>query len=273
MKNPRRIIGIAGALVLATVGTLALVGYVQSARDDALADEALVDVYIVDSLVPKGAEADAIKAAVSLEQVPARLKQSGAITDLAAIGTNVAATDLQPGDQLVSARLVPKTAISLDVTDKVQVSTRLAVERVVGGTLRPGDLVGVYLSFEPIDDNLDGGAAAPDPAAAPPTTAPAGSARITRLEFRHVLVTNVEATDVRTVDAPTTDDGAVPAVGANELVVTLALTPEQSERFVFAIEFGNVWLAADPASVPATAPRPDDATRPVTIGNVYSAVK
>lgn len=266
MNNPRRIIGIVGALVLATVGTLALVGYVQSARDDALADEALVDVYIVDTLVPKGAEPDEIKAAVSLEQVPARLKQPGVITDLAAIGTSVAATDLQPGDQLVSARLIPKTAISLDVTDKVQVSTRLAVERVVGGALRPGDLVGVYLSFEPIDDTIAGGAAVLDPAA-PSATSPAGSPRMTRLEFRHVLVTNVETTDVGTVDDPSTDDGAVPAVGANELVVTLALTPEQSERFVFAIEFGNVWLAADPASVP------DDTTRTVTIDNVYTVAK
>ena len=263
MNNPRRIIGIVGALVLATVGTLALVGYVQSARDEAFADEALVDVYIVDILVPKGAEPDAIKAAVSLEQVPARLKQPGAITDLAAVGTNVAGTDLQPGDQLVSARLIPETAVTVDVTDKVQVSTRLPVERVVGGALRPGDLVGVYLSFEPIDDDLDSDAAAPDPVA--PTTA--GSPRMTRLEFRHVLVTNVETTDVRTVDNPSTDDGAVPAVGANELVVTLAFTPEQSERFVFAIEFGNVWLAADPASVP------DDTTRTVTIDNVYTVTK
>lgn len=265
MNNPRRIIGIVGALVLATVGTLALVGYVQSARDEAFADEALVDVYIVDILVPKGAEPDAIKAAVSLEQVPARLKQPGAISDLAAVGTNVAATDLQPGDQLVSARLIPKTAVTVDVTDKVQVSTRLPVERVVGGALRPGDLVGVYLSFEPIDDDLDSDAAATDPVAS--TTTPAGSPRMTRLEFRHVLVTNVATTDVRTVDNPSTDDGAVPAIGASELVVTLAFTPEQSERFVFAIEFGNVWLAADPASVP------DDTTRTVTIDKVYAVAK
>ena len=86
MKNKRRIIGILAAMVLAIIGTVALVGYVQSAKDKAVADEALVDVYVVDELVPKGAEAETIKSSVSLEQVPARLKQPGAITDLEARG-------------------------------------------------------------------------------------------------------------------------------------------------------------------------------------------
>ena len=49
-------------------------------------------------------------------------------------------------------------------------------------------------------------------------------------------------------------------------VVTLALSPEQSERFVFATEFGHVWLSIDPTTVA------DDGTRPVTLGNVSSAV-
>ena len=116
-----------------------------------MANEALVDVYVVDKLVPKGAEPETIKSSVSLEQVPARLKQAGAITDLEAVGANVAATDLQPGDQLLAARLVPKDQVSEDVTDKVQISALLEAERAVGGSLQKGDLVGVYLSFDPFD--------------------------------------------------------------------------------------------------------------------------
>ena len=78
MKNKRRITGIVVAMLLAIIGTVALVGYVQSAKDKAVSSEALVDVYVVDELVPKGAEAETIKASVSLEQVPTRLKQEGA---------------------------------------------------------------------------------------------------------------------------------------------------------------------------------------------------
>ena len=52
-----------------------------------------------------------------------------------------------------------------------------------------------------------------------------------------------------------------------QYVVTIALSPEQSERFVFAKEFGKVWLSLDPATVT------DDGTRPVTLANVYTVVK
>ena len=60
MKNRRRITAIVAALILAIVGTVALMGYVRSAKDQAVSDEALVDVYVVDTLVPKGAEPETI---------------------------------------------------------------------------------------------------------------------------------------------------------------------------------------------------------------------
>jgi len=278
MKNKRRITGIVLALVLAIIGTVALVGYVQSAKDKAVAEESLVGVYVVDKLVPKGAEATTIKSSVSVEQIPTRLKQSGAITELDAIGDNVAATDLQPGDQLLTARLVPKAEVSDVVTDKVQISAVLAAERAVGGTLQKGDLVGVYLSFDPFDLN-DNGQTTPantptiDPSAAlagdtTATTiaAPTKSPNTTRLEFQHVLVTNVQTTDAP-VSSDTKDTQVVAQVSGQQYVVTLALSPEQSERFVFATEFGHVWLSNEPASVS------DDGTRLVTLGNVYSVVK
>src|SRR3954452_20052786 len=119
MKNKRRIVGIVAATILAIIGTVALVGYVQSAKDKAVAAESTVGVYVVDKIVPKGADAETIKASVSLEQVPTRLEQPGAVEHLDEIAANVASTDLQPGDQLLKARLVAKDAVAQDVKDKV----------------------------------------------------------------------------------------------------------------------------------------------------------
>src|SRR6478736_4410073 len=118
MKNKRRIVGIVAAMILAIIGTVALVGYVQSAKDKAVAAEATVDVYVVDKLVPKGAEADTIRSSVSVEQIPTRLEQPGAVRNLNEVGSSVAAADLQPGDQLLRARLVPKEQVSAEVKDK-----------------------------------------------------------------------------------------------------------------------------------------------------------
>ena len=70
MQNKRRIIGIAAAVLLALVGTISLVAYVNSAKDQAVADETLVDVYVVDDFIPKGATADTIEASVSIVQIP-----------------------------------------------------------------------------------------------------------------------------------------------------------------------------------------------------------
>ncbi len=91
---------------------------------------------------------------------------------------------------------------------------------------------------------------------------------MTRLEFQHVLVTNVQTTSEPVMpDETTTQEDAVEQVTGSQYVVTLALSPEQSERFVFATEFGHVWLSNQPATVS------DDGTRLVTLGNVYSVAK
>jgi pilus assembly protein CpaB len=249
MKNKRRIAGIVLAPTLAIIGTVALVGYVHSAKDKAVAAEAQVDVYVVDKLVPKGADAETIKSSVSLEHIPSRLEQPGAVTKLDDVGANVASADLEPGDQLVKARLVPKDQVSAEVKDKVQIATPvLAPERAVGGALAKGDLVGVYLSFDP-DSSVF-------------------TDNVTRLEFQHVLVTDVHTTDAPVVtDTKDKNQQSVEQVSGSQYVVTLALSPEQSERFVFATEFGHVWLSNDPATVS------DDGTRLVTLGNVYSVAK
>ena len=285
MKNKRRIVGLVAALLLALVGTVSLVAYVRSAKDQAVAQEELVDVYVVDEFVPKGADPDTIRSSVEIEQVPARLMQTGALTDLGAIGDQVAASDLQPGDQLLAARLGLEETVSDEVTDKVQVSTLLEAQRAVGGALEQGDLVGVYVSFDPFDSDEAGGAVdAPDaaePAAldafgsAPAeatsseeSTGPAKTPKLSRLEFRNVLVTNVQTTSAPVTSSTEGDDEpTIAQVSGTQFVVTLAMSPEQSERFVFATEFGRVWLSLDPAGVG------DDGTRPVTLANMFQVVQ
>jgi pilus assembly protein CpaB len=257
MKNKRRITGIAAAVLCAIIGTFSLVGYVSSAKNKAEAKEALVDVYVVDKLVPQGSDADTIKASVSTDKVPSRLVQPGAVKDLQDVSAEeVASSDLQPGDQLVAARLALKNQVDQSVQDKVQVSAQLTPERAVGGTIAKGDTVGVYLSFDP------------------PVTAKAESDTstqavvpyMTHLEFQKVLVTNVQTTN-QPVQPNEDNKAGVEQITASEYIVTLALTPAQSERFVFATEFGHVWLANEPATVS------DDGTQIITIGNVYTVVK
>ena len=82
-----------------------------------------------------------------------------------------------------------------------------------------------------------------------------------------MLVTNVQTTNQPVSRDDTTTRRAIEQVTGSQYIVTLALSPEQSERFVFATEFGHVWLSNEPATVS------DDGTRLVTLGNVYAVVK
>ena len=261
MKNKRKITGIVAAVLCAIIGTISLVGYVNSAKDEAEAREALTDVYVVDKLVPKGSDAGTIKASVSTEKVPTRLVQPGAVDNLKDVSADAVATsDLQPGDQLVRARVAPKNQAESSLEGKVQVSAQLTSDRAVGGSIAKGDTVGVYLSFDPFDTNK------PES----DTTTPPKTPSVTHLELQKVLVTNVQTTNqpVQPDEADEEGDKAgVAQVTASEYIVTLALTPAQSERFVFATEFGHVRLANEPATVS------DDGTQIITRGNVFTVVQ
>ena len=258
MKRRRRILGAFAAVVLAAVGVVALVAYVNSAKDKAESKEALTNVYVLNKLVPKGSDAQTIKSAVSEDKVPNRLVQPGAVTSLQQVADDkVAAVDLQPGDQLLEARLIVKEQVDAAVKDKVQVSAQLTPERAVGGVLQKGDTVGVYLSFPPFDNNK----------AQPDTSAPDKSPNMTHLEFQHVLVTNIQTTNEPVATSDNSKDQKIEQVSGSQYIVTLALSPAQSERFVFAAEFGHVWLSNEAATVS------DDGTTLITLGNAYTVVK
>jgi pilus assembly protein CpaB len=207
----RRVAGVGLAVLLAGVGTLGLVSYVQTARADAEAQGGPTPVVIVDKLVPKGADADTIAASTHEGTVQRRSKQPGALAGEGEIGDRTAAVDLLPGDQLVAGRLTAKRPVP---TDKVQTAVKLEAERAVGGALKPDDAVDVYLSFQSDD--------------------PAAPNR-TDMAFGSVNVTNIQ-----TAEQTTDEQGAVKS---QSYVVTLALLPEQSKTVVEAAEFGSIWLS------------------------------
>jgi pilus assembly protein CpaB len=237
MNKKRRTIGIVAAVLMAAIGAITLVSYVNSAKNKAQAQDAVVNVYVLNKKVARGANAATIKSSVSLESIPRQLQQPGTISNLAAVDNKVAAVDLQPGDQLISARLANST--SAGPVNMVQISAELSADRTVGGTLSAGDTVGVYLSFS--------------------------QASTTQLVFQHVLVTNVQTTEAPVAQR---SGDQVQQVAATDYIITLALTPAQSQSFANAAEFGHIWLSNDPASVPAAG------SLPVTSqGNVYTVVK
>lgn len=271
----RKVIGFVAALVLASIGTLALVAYVRSARDEAVAGEELVDVFVLDRSLDKGASANEIRDALRREQVPSKVRASDAITDPSVIGDGtVAAVRLEAGEQLLQSRLVgEETLTRLAVPDGLQEMTiALEPERAIGGELRPGDTVGVVLSFEPFA--LDAGGQTPttipgDPTA---TSAPADGVtettvavpdetpNMTHLALHKVLVTQVQFVESTSSSENENGPDDVGTAPSTDVLVTLALSANDVEQVVFAAEFGRVWLTSENGDAD------ESGTRIVTLG-------
>jgi len=247
----RRVTGIVAALVLASLGTVMLVVYVQSARDEAVAGERMVDVLVVSDDIEKGTKAADIDDLVDTKQVPAKVRADGAVEDLADLDDeSVAAVDLVPGEQVVAARFVSRQeAARGDLPEGLQeVTVPLEPARALGGRLTAGDSVGVFLSFDPFDIGDTG----------------EQTANSTHLELHKVAVTNVQLQGQGATPVSSDDSKGVGGAADGKYLVTLAIDAPAVEQLVFAAEHGSVWLSAEPKDAP------EGGTKIVTRGNVYT---
>jgi pilus assembly protein CpaB len=252
----RRVTGIVAALVLASLGTMLLVVYVQSARDEAVAGERMVDVLVVSDAIDKGTKVADVDGSVDTEQVPAKVRAEGAVDDLGDLDDElVAAVDLVPGEQLVATRFVTRQqAARGDVPEGLQeVTVPLDPARALGGRIAAGDAVGVFLSFDPFDIGNTG----------------SKTANSTHLELHKVMVSRVQfddsASSMGSSDDGSEDEGSESTADApaGTFLVTLAVDAPSAERVIFAAEHGFVWLSNEPLEAE------EGGTSVVTRGNIY----
>ena len=261
----RRAIGIMGAVAVAALGMLLLVGYVRGAEDRALAGEELVEVLVVDKPIAQGTPADILTPFVRLERVPTKVFADGGIAELSALANLVASTDLLPGEQLVVSRFVAAEILEEHdrieaPADTLEVTIAISPERALGGQLVPGDVVAVIASFAPFDLNTFepselGPGEIIDPneiflgSSDSENATSVKSPSATSLILHNVLVTSVQLEQLpRTVGEELPADTPDLAPTGN-LLITLAASTDAVERLVFTAEHGYIWLAAEGADV------------------------
>lgn len=255
----RRILGVLSALLLALVGTVALVAYVSGAEQRALAGEQLVEVYVVTTIIPRGTPAEDIETLVAVEQVPVKIQAQAAVDSLSALSGRVASVDLLPGEQLVAGRFVERSEladrrIGVDVPDDmVEVTVELAAERAIGGLVEPGQTVAVIASFDPFQ--LSSTVVPVDGEVVPVPAAVAGEIEATTPNSTDLLLRKILVTGVQKSASGAASDGEDPELSTpleGTVFVTLAVHPFDAERLVFTAEFGSIWLASERETVPDT---------------------
>ena len=248
----RSVIGVVLALILAAIGTVALVTYVSRAEERAREGEELVEVYVVEQLIPTGTPSEQIEPALRIEEVPLKVRPNNSVDNLANLAGQVTAIDLVPGEQLLGSRFVTRANFTnreagVDVPDdKIEITISLDPERAVGGLLLPGDLVAVFASFEPFDlqanvVEVDGEEVALPASLAADTTAKTPNS--TDLLLHQVLVTAVQE-EISTNFNEDEERDRLKEAPEDRLLITLAVNPADAERIIFTAEFELVWLVS-----------------------------
>ncbi|MCO4256768.1 Flp pilus assembly protein CpaB [Pseudarthrobacter cellobiosi] len=238
-----RLLAGTAAAVLALIGAIVILVYAQGADERAVEGLEPVDVLVVQQAVPAGTPVDSLAAAVAVQKLPGAAVAQSALGSLDESAGKVTAVEMHPGEQLLAERLIApedlKSQGSVQIPKGLQeISFQLEPQRVVGGRIAPGDLVGIFISLD------NGGIEAKS------------DKETTELAIHKVLVTAVQR-------APQGAAGAAPSPSASaypnspdpkdtelpqgSLLLTVAVSDIDASKIVFAAEYAKLWLSKEPA--------------------------
>jgi pilus assembly protein CpaB len=234
----RRIIVALLALLIAAIGGVMTFLYAASADSRAMARMSPQQVLVVAEPIPAGTPSESLVRSLTVAEIPAAAVVPGSVTDLEEVSGLLTTTDLLPGEQLLASRFESPESLAqvVEVPEGMhELSLQLETRRVIGGELRAGDTVGVFVSG---------------------TVRQAG----TEIDQTHLILHKVLVTAVAGASAVVTGESGeeVQQEAEESVMVTLALSPADAEQVVFGAEFGSIWLSLEGAAVP------EEGTRVVT---------
>lgn len=256
----RRLLTIVLAIVLAVIGTGAVLLYVRQADQRAINGLKAVSVLVATQQIPAGTTAQAALAdgLLSRQQLPAESVPADAVTSISGIGGLVLSGSLASGQLLLRPMLVTAlaTGTSLPVPKgKVALSISMCVQKAVAGFIQPGSLIAVFNTF------FTGG-----PVAASCASEDWSKAHNihTRLVLNEVEVLAVgQATAANLGSATSTAFGQTDSPSSSTqggtILVTVALDQVDAERLIEIAEAHVPYLAL---VTPASGTAPDISFRP-----------
>jgi len=216
-----RITVIAIAVVFAAVATLSVFLYARGLQENAETSTDTVDVVVVSQDVPSGTELDGLLSggALELQQVPADLVVSNAVTDLDELKGESTASPILAGEQVTSTRLAGSLDLPggvLSIPKGMQgMTVALESQRVIGGNvLVAGDHVAIHATFT---------------------------------NEKHTVVVSSDAQVLRVSNAAAgTATGTATTQSGTGSNVTLALEPEEVQKLVFGQDLGKIYFSVIP---------------------------
>ena len=234
------------ALILATVATAGVFLYAQGLEKSANEGGAMVSVVVSEVDIPPRTDLNTLikDDLFKVIQVNEAAYVDGAITSVDQLADKNNAVAILAGEQIPQARITGNVqGGALSIPEGMEALTvSLDAPRGVAGLINTGDKVTIYSTFKEVA-RKDG----------------------TTETVTVVLVPTVELLAVHRPLASSTFGGDSEAQGEQipgSLAVTVALSPEDAQRFVFSMETGSTWFGLLP---PDASGEP---MKPITVAQV-----
>jgi pilus assembly protein CpaB len=227
------------ALILATLATAGVFLYTRGVQEDAQTGGTMVPVIVSKVDIPARADLNELIRDNRFEiiEVPETAVVGGAVTSIDQLRDKHNSVAVLAGEQIPVARItgeVPGGALS--IPDGMQaITVSLDAPRGVAGAINTGDQVAIYSTFRDVPVGTSTSSTGRRSASDTVTAVLVPSAQI--LAVYRPISGSVVGSD---------DAGQQAEQLPGSLAVTLALTPEDSQHFVFSMEAGTVWLGLLP---------------------------
>lgn len=235
--------------MLAGVATFAIFQYVDGLRDEAFREAELVEVYVASETIPAGTAAQTVisQGLVEVADVPREDRPSNAITSLEQIQGLVSLERVLADEVIQAGRFGdPATAAATGFEipeDRQAISLEVGIPPGVAGFIRPQDHISViaHIAAPAPSDVVLG----PDGAPVETAAQEGDAAQETRAQF---VVQDVEVLAVGRRVVTTNEQGQTQdqVQQTESILATLAVTDQDAERLVFALNEGSLYFTLLP---------------------------
>jgi pilus assembly protein CpaB len=243
LRSNTRVIAIVVAVLLAGVAAFALFSYIRGVETRTQEEFDPVDAFVATEQIAAGTTAEAAVAAGLIEprSVPQASLPANAVASLTQIEGTVATVDILPGEVIVADRFGETTAAPRGLREIPQdmeaISVQVGVVQGVAGFISPGDQVSVIAEvLLPTEEE------AVDEEVAPVT----GESTVVQYLLQDV--------EVLAVGRRVIQEGEDQVQQTEQVLMTLAVEPEDAERLVFAFNNGSLHFTL----LPPESEDPDD---------------
>jgi len=260
-----RIVLLIVAIILGIVAVVAVIAYINNIRATVEEEVEKVEVLVAAQNIPKETPVEILitAEAVVLEAVPRKYLADGVLISLQDYEGYVVASPINKGEQITSTRFIKPEDLGMafNIPDDM-LAISIPINEIIGvsNLINVGDIVNIIATFKPSETQVEAIEERPEAEEVLEVvgTAPEAEEEIPKIitEITKTLLWNVEVLYIGTrtiiIEEP---DETVNVLGTGQTreeqsedirTITLAVTPEQSEKLVFTEEMGSVWLALLP---------------------------